>query len=193
MQYQFIDVDVEKTTFQRASTHRQRMGSLLATIAIGIGIAAGVAIGLPIVDMHIDVELMGVLISVITLIEYIVKGRFLPADAARRLVSVTPMGVLYRHDMKVLEQGREELLRIAGSVQFDAFSSYAKVNPSLRSSAVKAVIQHQRRGDLAEWCHHPHNLKSLADMVFQLHLVERLLLEDMKDAASCALVSNNRG
>lgn len=187
MQYQFVEVDVAKTTFQRASTHRQRMVALFATLMIGTGIATAVAIGLPALGKHIDLELLALLVSVVTLATYVVRGSFLPADAMRSLVSVTPLGVLYRHDMEVLDQGRQELLRIAGSVRFEDYSAYAKVNPSLRSSAAIAVIQHQRRGDLAEWCHHPHNLKALADVVFQLHLVERLFLEDMKDTASWAL------
>lgn len=111
-------------------------------------------------------------------VDYIINDRFLPLGFSKWLVKFTPISVLYEKDMVVLDKARSELLRIANVNTFQDYLVYAKINPSIRSKSCLRVMVAQRKGKLEEWISKPEHLKCLADLVYQIHLVECFIHED---------------
>lgn len=182
MDFKFLSVDLSAVTFDGLSLSRHRKVALVATVAIWFGVGyigyCG-AIHLNAIGWADNVACLSLLAMVI---HYILSGRFFMHSLARALVNVTPLGVLYRKDMVVLHKARAELLSIAHQVQFRDYIKYGKINPSVRSRGSLLVMAHQRKGDLQQWVEKAQNLKQLANLVYQIYLVEEILAHDQNFA-----------
>ena len=153
MDYKFLSVDLSAATFEGLSLSHHRKIALLGTITI---------------------FLIG------ALIHYIAGGQFIMYSAAQTLARVTPLGVLYRQDKAVFDRAKRELLSIAREVQFRDYLEYGKINPAIRSRSSLVVMAHQKKGDLNQWIGSARNLKQLANLVYQIYLVEQILAQDIE-------------
>jgi len=178
MQYQFLKVDISACTFTGLSLNYQRKVAFFATGAIFVGLLyfgyqlAICLSGIPAADEY------GLLLLSAILIHYILTGEMILQTLSRRLLECTPIAVLYRQDKKIVDKAKSELYEISNKIEFIRYLDYGKVNPAIRSKKLLLVIAHQRKGDLQEWTKNVRNLKLLADLVYQIYLVERLLSVD---------------
>lgn len=178
MDYKFLNVDMSVATFQGLSLSYQRRIALVATLAIWGGMAYMAIIAGQLLDSGKLVNEMSIIVILGGLLHYLAGGEFVILSMAKALLRVTPLGVLYRHDRIILDKAKTELLAIAGQVDFNDYLEYGKINPAIRSRESLLVMAHQKKGDLQEWVRNARNLKHLADLVFQIHLVEQILTEE---------------
>lgn len=178
MEYRFLNLDLPAATFEGLSLSYQRKVALGATFIIWGGLAFAGFIGAQRVGNNAMADDMAGIFLLGTLLYYIVSGEFLIRSGAKALLKATPMGVLYRQDRSILDKAKAELLSIASQVSFRDYLGYGKVNPEIRARGSLLVMAHQKKGDLPQWVKNPHNLKLLANLVYQIHLVEKLLAED---------------
>ena len=182
--YKFLSFDIQTITFQGVSRKYQRKLALAFTLGIWVGLtifAFGLAGTAKTSKELEDVISMSALVCVLV---GLFGGPFLPFVAARALFDITPLGVLYRNDQVVLERARAELLRIAKEVNFENYLSYSKINPDIRSKKSLLVMVHQKRGDLGQWVLRTRNLHQLANLVYQIFLVEARLQLDSQNGSS---------
>lgn len=175
------DIDISKITFSGASRSYERKIALLATALIWLGL---LYIGYEATNIYGDtpiVQNLAVILIVSMVLQLAFTGRLWMMKFAHALFYVTPLGVLYRRDKKILKVAKEELLRIAGYIEFKGYSGYGKLNPAIRSGESLAVMTHQEKGDLAKWVNNARNLKKLADLVYQMYLVEQFIILDDKN------------
>lgn len=167
-------IDIAIVTLEGLSRTWHRKLALILTLAIAVGlviVASKIALSLS--DFQADLALVGIVL--ISMLFYLVTGKLFILQLAWWLVDVTPLGVLYRQDMRILADCRRHLKEITESVRLGDFLSYAKINPSIRSSGSMASILQQREGNLSSWIANPVHLKQLANLVYQIYLVERLI------------------
>ncbi|MCG8611819.1 MAG: hypothetical protein MI864_14925 [Pseudomonadales bacterium] len=178
MDYRFLNLDLPVTTFEGLSLPYQRKVALVATFLIWVGLAFAGFIGAQRIGPSAVADDIAAIFVLGTVLYYIVSGDFIVLSGAKALLNATPMGVLYRQDRSVLDKAKAELLLIASQVNFRDYLGYGKVNPEIRARGSLLVIAHQEKGDLSQWVNNPHNLKLLANLVYQIHLVEKLLAGD---------------
>ncbi len=176
--YKFLNFDIQAATFFGVSKAYQRKLALAITLAIWFGLAFFFSRALGMVNTNSDLESLLTLVALLCLLVGLGGGPFLPLVAARALFSITPLGVLYRNDQIVLCRARDELFKIARSVDFSDYLTYGKINPEIRSRRCLLVIAHQKNGDLEVWAQRTRNLHQLANLVYQIFLVEERLRSD---------------
>ena len=173
-----INADISAATFKGLSLSYQRKLALLTTLLIWLGLSFA---GLTIANQHADSQSVSdiVIISFFGMvIHYILGGEFIIYSLVKSLVRITPLGVLYRRDRAILEKAKVELFQIVQNNDLQLYLLYARINPEIRSAANLQVIEHQKKGDLQEWAKDVRNLKKLANLVYQIHLVEQFLTEE---------------
>ena len=178
MDYRFLRVDVSAATFKGLSLPYQRKIALVATLSIWLVLGYAccrAALLFEGYDLATDVALI-ILFGVTN--HYILCGQFILQSASKALLDVTPLGVLYRQDRAILDKAKDELLTIVGEVQLRDYLEYGKINPAIRARGSLVVMAHQRKGDLKQWIGNAKNLKLLANLVYQIYLVEKVLLQD---------------
>lgn len=178
MDYKFLSVDMSAATFEGLSLSCQRRIALVTTLLIWVGVAYTGIVGAQRLGDSKFVEEVAIIALFGALLHCIAGGEFLMLSAAKALLNVTPLGVLYRQDRSVLDKAKAELLAIASRVDFNDYLEYGKINPAIRSRESLLVVAHQRKRDLQEWVRNVRNLKHLADLVYQIHLVEQILTEE---------------
>jgi len=178
MNYEKLNADISVATFNGLSLSYQRKLALLTTLLIWFGLSYS---GLIIASQYESTQSVTdcVIISSLGIaIHYIFGGEFVFYALAKSLVKITPLGVLYRHDKLILEKAKVELFNIVKNNDLQPYLHYARINPEIRSAANLQVIAHQKKGDLQEWTKNVRNLKTLANLVYQIHLVEQFLGDD---------------
>jgi|LGVC01.1.fsa_nt_gb hypothetical protein len=178
MNYTKLNVNISAATFTGLSLSYQRKIAFFTTLSIWLGVSVA---GFTAAHQYGDSQAVTD-IAIISLfgmvIHYIFGGELFLYTLARVLFKLTPLGVLYRHDKAILDRGKVELLEIACSNDLYTYLHYAKINPEIRSAENLQVIVHQKKGDMQEWTKNVKNLKKLANLVYQIHLVERFLAEE---------------
>lgn len=181
MNYRFLDVDMSAVTFHGLSRSLHRKVALISTLMI----LAGILYFSMMTIHHLgDAQLMeqiALIVLVGSLVNVIIGGEFVLLSAAKKLFDLTPLGILYRQDRSIIGKAKCELLSLADTVEFRDYLDYGKINPAVRSKGHLLVMAHQRKGDLRDWVRNAKNLKHLANLVFQIHLVEQVLLADSVD------------
>ena len=180
MDYKFLSVDLSAATFEGLSLSHHRKIALLGTITIWLGVGYAFYLAALRLDALGWAEDVASVFLTGALIHYIAGGQFIMYSAARALARVTPLGVLYRQDKTVLDKAKRELLSIAQEVQFRDYLEYGKINPAIRSRSSLVVMAHQKKGDLNQWIGSARNLKQLANLVYQIYLVEQILVQDIE-------------
>lgn len=173
-----INADISAVTFKGLSLSYQRKLALLTTLLIWLGSSFA---GLTIANQYADSQSVSdiAIISFFGMtIHYILGGKLALYSLTKSLVKITPLGVLYRHDKAILEKAKTELFKIAQNNDLQLYLNYARVNPEIRSAANLQVIEHQKKGDLQEWSKDMRNLKKLANLVYQIHVVEQFFNEE---------------
>mgnify|MGYP003627312911 CR=1 FL=1 len=184
--FKFSQLDAKVLTFDGVSVSLERKVAMWASLAILVGVSSfliATAIQLELTKAQSTYVLAAV---VGVLIHYSVSGRFLLKDLAAWLGENTPVSILYRKDKKILDRSREELLQVAGKADFRRYIHYQKINPAIGSKRHLLVMAHQRKGDLRAWSDKSTNLKSLADLIFQLHLAEQVIDVDARQEPEAA-------
>jgi hypothetical protein len=178
MNYIKINADISAATFKGLSLSYQRKLALLTTLLIWLGLSYA---GLSIANQYADSQSVSdiVIISLFGMaIHYFLGGDFIIYTLMKSLLTITPLSVLYRHDKAILEKAKTELFKIAQNNDLQLYLLYARVNPEIRTAANLQVIEHQKNGDLQEWTKDVRNLKKLANLVYQIHLVEQFFSEE---------------
>lgn len=178
MEYRFLKLDLPAATFEGLSLSYQRKIALGATFLIWVGLALAGICGAQRIGHSAVAGDVATIFVLGALLYYIVSGEFIILSGTKALLKATPLGVLYRHDRSILDRAKSELLSIAEQVEFRDYLEYGKINPAIRSRGSLLVMAHQKRGDLQKWVGNARNLKQLADLVYQIHLVEQILAED---------------
>ncbi|MDN3385096.1 hypothetical protein QL995_20945 [Pseudoalteromonas sp. APC 3358] len=178
MDYKFINVDIGTLTFAGLSVSIARKIAAIATIAIWVGVAVVFVMAGHKLDSDTWVETLALAMLVLSLLQYIAGKETIFSYVAEWLTRVTPLGVLYRHDKLIIDQARQQLLDIASHTEFERYLPYQKINPAIGTSENMRVIVIQKRGKLNTWVKETGNLKCLADLIYQIHLVEKLLYKD---------------
>ena len=179
MNYTKINADISAATFKGLSLSYQRKLALLVTLLIWLGLSLT---GLSFAGQYADNQSVSDIVIILFFgmaIHYITGGKFVILSLAKSLVKITPLGVLYRHDKAILEKAKIELLNIVQNNDLQQYLLYARINPEIRSETNLQVIAHQKKGDLQEWAKNVKNLKKLANLVYQIHLVEVFLEDDL--------------
>lgn len=180
MNYKTLNADISAATFSGLSLSYQRKVAFVATILIWFGLSFT---GLNLANQYADsqsVTDIAIILFFGVVIHYILGGEFFPYFITKRIVAATPLGVLYKHDRLILEKAKTELFKIVKSNDFLTYLHYARINPEIRTAANLQVIAHQKKGDLHEWTKNVRNLKKLANLVYQIHLVEQFLSEEVR-------------
>ena len=178
MNYKKLNVNIAAATFKGLSLSYQRKIAFFATLAIWLGVTYfGFSAALQYGESQFATDI-AIISSFGMFVHYIFSGKFFLYTLARELGKLTPLAVLYRHDKAILDRGKVELLDIATSNDLNAYLYYARINPEIRSAENLQVLVHQKKGDLLEWTKNVRNLKKLANLVYQIHLVERFLAEE---------------
>lgn len=178
MKKQHLNANISAVTFHGISRSCQRKIALLATILIWAMLGYSGYLAASMLDRVSGVDAVSLLATGAILLSYVLSGKFLPLVAAKFIMAYTPLGVLYRHDMKVIDQAKAECLGISQQVIFAQYLEYAKVNPAIRCKEHQLVIAHQEKGDLESWIKNVRNLKHLSNLIYQIHLVEQVLQAD---------------
>lgn len=178
MKSKFQKIDLSAVMFNGLSKPLLRKGALVATALIWLLVVYTlVAVVLVFQDNDVVLTVM-LLCASIFLIDYIVNNRFLPSVVSEWLVEYTPLVKLYRKDLAVMDTARKELLNITENERLDSYLKFGKINPLIRSETSLHVMAAQRKGGLSKWVESPEKLKMLADLVYQIHLAEKFLLDD---------------
>lgn len=177
--YKFLDVNISAITFSGISSDFEKKTALVGTVIIWSGLALFLYEIAAVLDALGFADQVGGVFLAFMLIYYASTSRVALHDFAQVLLKITPMGVLYRQDMSIIDDARLELLQVVNSIDLSEYvATYGKVNPAIKSSSNLIAIKQQKLGRLDEWSKELHNLKSLADLVYQIHLVERELSYD---------------
>lgn len=178
MDYKFISADIGTLTFTGLSVSVARKIAAISTVAIWAGLTAMlVMIGYK-VGNNPWVDLLALATLGLSFAQYIAGKEIIFLSIAKWLTSLTPLGVLYRHDKQIIDQARQQLLDIASHTEFEDYLPYQKINPAIGRAETLKVIDNQKRGSLRLWVKETRNLRCLADLVYQIHLVETLLYKD---------------
>lgn len=178
MNTRFLDIDIEAVTFRGISLSPQRKLALIASLMTWFGLSVALFHAVSLLDANGSIATLILLAICTSILDYIVTGRFVPHRLVKAIVQRMPLFVLYQRDLAVLEKARTELFELAGKVRFEDYLIYAKINPHIRSHESLRVMVAQRRGVLHKWTAKPEHLKKLANLVYQIHLVEMWLEED---------------
>jgi len=178
MNYTKINADISAATFKGLSLSYQRKLALLTTLLIWFGLSFACLTIATQYESSPSVLDITIISFFVIAIHYILGGEFVIYSLAKSLVKITPLGVLYRHDKAILEKAKAELFKIAKNTDLHFYIHYSRINPEIRSAANLQVIAHQKKGDLQEWAKNVRNLKKLANLVYQIHLVEQFLSND---------------
>ena len=180
MNDRFLKVDIAAVTFKGLSMSVDRKLALFNTVLIWFLTAAVLLYFLvSLIDENGGFVGFTVLLGCsVMILDYIFTNRFIPYSLAKFLVQYTPISSLYKQDMKVLDSAKLELLNVAKQVRFADYLVYSKINPDIRSEDSLSVMLEQRRGNLTDWVNHPYHLKQLANLVYQIYLVENFIKED---------------
>lgn len=178
MNYKKLSADILAATFNGLSLSYQRKLALISTILIWFVVSyAGFAVTSLIGDSQ-SVTDISIIALFAMMVHYISGGEFFIYKISRLLFKLTPLGVLYRQDKIILRRAKAELFDIVSNNDLSTYLHYARINPEIRSAANLQVIAHQKKGDLQEWTKNVRNLKKLANLVYQIHLVEQFLSDD---------------
>ena len=175
MCYKFLEVNIPSATFAGLSYGYQRKLALVVTLLIWAGVSIFL---IEFVWVFKDTRFVKHVMPMALLINlcFTILGEpFLPTSAAKLMFNITPLGVVYRHDQKVVDRARAELFRISKRVDFYTYLAYGKINPDINAKKNLLIIAHQKKGDLEIWTGSVRNLHRLADLVYQIYLVEVLL------------------
>ena len=178
MNYKKINADISAATFKGLSLSYQRKLALLMTLLIWLGLSFA---GLTIANQYADsqsVSDIAIILFFGIAFHYILCGEFVIYTLSKSLLKITPLGVLYRLDKTIIEKAKTELFKIALNNDFQPYLHYARINPEIRSAANLQVIAHQKKGDLQAWTKNVRNLKKLANLVYQIHLVDQFFSEE---------------
>ena len=178
MDNKFINIDISAVTFTGLSLSYQRKIALVASLAVWFGLAYLFVVTANTMKVNIDAGEVVLAIISATLLSYIFGKSFFITRLTKWLVKCTPLGTLYRHDKRVLNEAKTECLSISSRVKLIDYLEYSKINPTIRSKENLLVMAHQKKGDLHEWIKNARNLKLLANLVYQIHLVEQVIQAD---------------
>jgi len=167
-------LNIDAITLKGLSRTRQRKAALLLTLIIA-GSVISMAVYLVSIISSQQSELCVIIILIASSIHYIIKGRVLLLDIAWALLEITPLGVLYRHDKRILNRCRYHLKQVTDQYELGDYLGYSRVNPTINSKESLEVIRRQRTGNLEGWVKHPVHLKHSANLIYQIYLVERLI------------------
>lgn len=181
MELNFLNTDIKAVTFTGLSLAYQRRLALFVSLAIFLLLGYSGWMTANQLEMVPRANALMMVLAAVILVHYILGNRFLLLTWAKILVEITPLSVLYRHDKNILDISKKECLQIASEVSFDRYLPYAKINPAIKNRDSLLVIAHQRKGDLNDWVKNVRNLKKLANMIYQIHLVEKLIDVDSCD------------
>jgi hypothetical protein len=179
MSYQFLNIDVDTITFIGISSSTQRMIGLCGTLVATACIMSLIYLSSAMANIHLGMDEALVAVEIL-LINYIAGGGPVVHTAMTRLFWITPLGVLYKRDKRVLESAKLELLAIIKDVKLQDYTNYGKINPLICSEESAQIIKEQASGNIEGWIENIHHLKALANMVYQIHLVEALLIKDAR-------------
>jgi hypothetical protein len=181
MQYKFSSIDISVCTFSGLSHSYQRIVAVAATLAIVMGLGYFGCRMLAQVANSTMADEFGIFLFCGILVHYILTGKMILQTLANSLFERTPVAVLFRHDKEIIERARQMLCGIADQIDLYQYLKYGKINPAIHSKKFLLVVARQRRGDINAWLNNIYNLKTMADFVYQIYLVERLLSEDELD------------
>lgn len=179
MNEKFLKVNIDAVKFAGLSLSAQRKLALFNTALIWIVTAIVLYYFISLLDERENYISFTILVCIsVMVLDYIITNRFLPYSLAKLLVEFTPIASLYRQDMTVLNSSRAELLKLANQVRFEDYLVYSRINPDIRSEESLNVMIQQRKGDLSGWIKKPQHLKMIANLVYQIYLVELFIQQD---------------
>lgn len=179
MNNRFLKVDIKAVTFCGLSKSLDRKLALLNSVLIWLSISLVLIYLASSIGPNGVVGFVTLFVMSLSVLDYIFNGRFIPHSLAKAVASYMPISVLYRKDMQVINAAKKELLALTSQVRFEDYLVYAKINPDIRSRECILIMMAQRKGKLNQWTKHPKHLKKLANLVYQIYLVEQFLHDDM--------------
>lgn len=180
MSKQFIDVNIPALTFQGLSRPVHRKIALSATLGVLAMLVYLSWVGGQLLNGLGLAEDLSMILTFLVISAYIGWNKFLPLWLAKVVLKNSPLGVLYRQDMKVVQLARDECMAVSRAVNFSDYLEYAKINPAICSQDSGVVMQAQAKGQIQRWSKNVHNLKSVANLIYQIHLVEQFLIADQE-------------
>lgn len=179
MNDRFLKVDIDAVTFRGLSASLDRKIALFNSALIWVSVTIILIHSAAQIEPNGWLGFFILLAMSLSILDYILNSRFLPYDLAKALVRYMPISSLYRKDMEVIDNAKSELFALAEQVRFEDYLVYAKINPDIRSEDSIWVMMAQRKGKLGQWTKQPKHLKKLANLVYQIYLVECFIQEDM--------------
>lgn len=176
MELNISDVDIKKIMFTGLSMSYHRKIVLVATLLIMFVISLSAwMLASYVEEQTLDMLLLSSVLGF--LVVYLATGVNYPARWIKGLFELTPLSVLYRLDMDIVNQSKEQCLMVAEQVDFKKYWSYGRINPLIRSKATLEIIEKQKNGELVVWTKNVVNLKSIANLIYQIYLAEQLIRE----------------
>jgi hypothetical protein len=173
MDSQFLSINVGILTFEGLSSQTQRLIALISTVIILAMTSLALVQLARVLEMYNIADQVALIIAAPVLAHYILTGKFAFSILSHWVVRHTPLGVLYRNDMRVLDAAKAQLQAFSDRVHFTDFESYTRINPYISIQGCLEITSHQSKGDLQQWLSDVKNLKIMSDLVFQLWIVER--------------------
>jgi len=177
MEYKLLNLDLSVITFKGLSRPHQRKIALGLTFLIWIGTASAGIIFVQHIGNNAVANNAAAIFLSFALLDYILGGEFIILSGAKKLLRITPLGILYQQDRYILDRTKSLLISIAEQIKFRDYLVYGKINPAIQSRSSLLVIAHQESGDLRTWVDNFQNLKQLANLVYQIYLIEQRLAE----------------
>lgn len=173
MNSKLLNIDVDTLTFKDLSSQAQRLIALVATVGIFGMTALAFVVFTNFLERQDIADQVTLAIFVSVLAHYILTGKLAFKTVSDWIARFTPLGVLYRNDMRVINAAKEQLQALSSQVHFSDFECYTRINPYISTQGCLEVSKHQAKGDLQKWLGDVKNLKNMSDLVFQLWIVER--------------------
>ena len=141
MKKQFIDVNIPALTFQGLSRPAHRKIALCATLGVLAMLVYFSWVGAQLLSGLGLADDLSTILAFLVISAYIAWNQFLPFWLAKVVLKNSPLGVLYRQDMKVVQLARDECMTVSKAVNFSDYLEYAKINPAIRSQDSGVVMQ----------------------------------------------------
>lgn len=180
MNDRFLQVDIEAITFHGLSKPVDRQIAFLNTLLIWLSVFVVLLLFTAQLNPNGAFAFCTLTVMSLTVLDYIFNARFLPIIFAKWLINYLPIATLYKKDMQVIDNAKLELFSLAEQVHFEDYLIYAKINPDIRSEDSIRVMMIQKKGCLSQWTKHPGDLKKLANLVYQIYLVESFIQDDLE-------------
>ena len=179
MNDRFLKIDIDAVTFRGLSASLDRKIALFNTALIWFSSSVVLLYFASRIEPNGLLSFFFMLAMTLSILDYILNSRFIPYSLAQELVRYMPISALYKKDKQVLDIAKTELFAVANQVRFEDYLVYSKINPDIRSKESIRVMIAQRKGKLDQWIKQPRHLKKLANLVYQIYLVEQFIQQDM--------------